>query len=164
MKDLAPPDSFHLQAARSCLESRNLRGAQLELDKVAPELRNHPDVLEVRWALEAHAKNWRICLDIAQAILACAPGRPSGWIKHSFALHRLQRTQEALNSLFPAAENFSRIAVIPYNLACYSAELKCLWEAERWLKRAFEVGGGEIRKMALRDKDLAPLWNKIGQW
>jgi len=163
MNDIGPPDAVHVQAAWTYLESRNPRGAQQELDKVAAWLRTHPDVLEVRWAIEAHAQHWRTCLEIAQAILDAAPGRATGWIKRSFVLHRLQRTPEALNHLFPAAEKFSDIAMIPYNLACYAATLDCLWEAERWLQQALERGGAEIRRMALQDRELEPIWDKIGQ-
>jgi len=163
MKEIEPPDSLYIQAAWSCLESRNPLGAQQELDKVAAWLRTHLDVLEVRWAIEAHAQHWRSCLEIAQAILDAAPGRATGWIKRSFVLHRLQRTPEALTQLFPAAEKFSEIAAIPYNLACYATKLHCFWEAERWLKQALERGGSEIRRMALQDKELEPIWNKIGQ-
>src|SRR6185295_15442618 len=161
MIEIEPPDSLYIRAARIHLESRNPQGAQQELEKVAPWLRTHPDVLELRWAIEAHAQHWRTCLEIAQALLDAAPGRASGWIKRSFVLHRLQRTPEALNQLFPAAEKFSEIATIPYNLACYAATLQCLWEAERWLKQALERGGSEIRRMALQDKELEPIWNKI---
>jgi hypothetical protein len=36
--------------------------------------------------------------------------------------------------------------------------------ARGWLKRAVAVGGKEkIKKMALKDSDLAPLWDEIRQ-
>src|SRR3989442_7415443 len=157
MKALEPPDSLFVHTARKWLEMGNRVAAQQELDHVAPEFRSHPDVLEVTWAVEAQARNWKACLDLAQAIVTIAPQRPTGWIKRSFVLHRLKRTQEALNHLFPAAEKFSHIAIIPYNLACYAAQLRCLWEAERWLKQAVHVGGAEYRSMALRYQDLGRL-------
>src|SRR2546428_12577698 len=111
MKALEPPDSLFVHTARKWLEMGNRVAAQQELDHVAPEFRSHPDVLEVTWAVEAQARNWKACLDLAQAIVTIAPQRPTGWIKRSFVLHRLKRTQEALNHLFPAAEKFSHIAL-----------------------------------------------------
>ena len=162
MKDLEPPDSFFLQAARVCLERGERLAAEKELAAIQEGLRSHPDVLEIRWTIQMHARKWQASLDLAQAIVNCAPGRPTGWIRRSFVLHRLKRTQEALDKLFPAAEKFSEIAMIPYNLACYSAQLQYLWEAERWLKRAVEIGGTQIKALALQDKDLQPLWAKSG--
>jgi len=161
MKALEPPDSFYLRAASSCLESGKYRAAQQELDRIAQPLRCHPDVLEIQWAVHAQAREWKACLSTAQALLDSAPERPTGWIKSSFVLHRLKRTQEALNTLFPAAEKFSDVAVIPYNLACYAAQLEHLWEAERWLKRALEIGGDHFRALALQEKDLEALREKI---
>jgi hypothetical protein len=161
MKALEPPDSLYVQAARSCLESGNHVAARKELDGVAAEVRSHPEVLDARWAVEAQAREWPVCLEVAQTIVTIIPERPGGWIKRSYVLHRLKRTQEALDNLFPVVDKFSSIAIIPYNLACYAAQLQCLWEAQRWLKQAWEVGGGEYRSMALRDKDLQPLWRWI---
>jgi hypothetical protein len=47
--------------------------ANAELEKIAPELRAHPDVLEVRWTIYANARNWEPCVDIADAIIKLAP-------------------------------------------------------------------------------------------
>ena len=162
MKGLEPRDSVFLQAARNCLESGQHLAAHNELARLAAEFGFHPDVLEVRWAIQAQANQWQSSLESAQAIVDTAPGRPTGWIKRSFVLHRLKRTQEALDELFPAAERFSDIAVIPYNLACYAAQLQCFWEAKRWLKQAIEMGS-ELKLLALRDPNLEPLWEKLTQ-
>ena len=161
MKHLEPPDSFYLRAAWSCLESRNTVAAQEELARISPDLLFHPDVLELRWAIQMQAGAWQLALELAQAIVNSAPDRPTGWIKRSFVLHKLKRTREALDNLFPAAERFDKVAVIPYNLACYAAELRYLWEAERWLKQAFEVGGSQLKVLALQNEDLKPLWGKL---
>ena len=161
MKALEPPDSFFVQAARCWLESGKYDAAKEELERVAKKLHSHPDVLEVRWAVEAQSKNWPACLELAEAIVTVAPERPTGWIKRSFVLDRLKRTQEALDHLFPAAEKFSRIPIIAYNLACYAARVDCWWEAERWLKQALEVGGNRYKKLALREQAFKPLWQKI---
>jgi len=158
MKAVEPPDSFHIQAARSLLEEGNYAAARDELGQIASGARLHPDVLEVRWGIEAQTGDWPLCLEIAQTLITVVPERPSGWIKRSYVLHRLKRSQEALDGLFSVVEKFSKIAIIPYNLACYSAQLGCFWEAERWLKQALEIGGDDYRKMAARDRDLATLW------
>ena len=48
MKPLTPPDSFHLKAAEGWFELGNHLEANEELEKIAPKLRVHPDVLEIR--------------------------------------------------------------------------------------------------------------------
>ena len=163
MNSLQPPDSFFVQAAMGWLEAGDHRAAQNELEQVAPALRSHPDVLEVRWAMHAHAGQWPACIEIAQELVSTVPERPTGWIKRSFVLHRLNRPQEALDALFPAAGQFSSIPIIPYNLACYATQLRCGWEAERWLKKAFETGGDDYRRMAGQDKELRALWPRLAE-
>jgi hypothetical protein len=49
--------------------------------------------------------------------------------------------------------------LIPYNLACYAAQLGDLVAAGDWLAQAFKLGNAkEIKLQALEDPDLAPLW------
>src|SRR6266567_3022731 len=48
------------------------------------------------------------------------------------------------------------------HLACYACQMQQLDLARVWLKRALVIGGKEkIRRMALEDPDLAPLWSEI---
>jgi hypothetical protein len=48
LKPLEHPGSFHLKAAQGWLELGNHLEADKELDEIAPTLRKHPDVLEIR--------------------------------------------------------------------------------------------------------------------
>ena len=62
----------------------------------------------------------------------------------------------------PAAEKFPGEPVIAYNLSCYACQLQQLDQARTWLKRAIASGQKEnIKKMALADDDLKPLWAEI---
>src|SRR5437773_10419049 len=112
MKSLGPADYLHIQTARCCLEAGDARAAQEELDKIPDKFRAHPDVLEVRWAFEARAGEWEACLETARVLRSAAPERPTGWIKYSYTLNRLNRTQEALDALFPAAREFSQVPMV----------------------------------------------------
>jgi hypothetical protein len=38
-------------------------GGQRVTERVTPQLRAHPDVLDVRWHMFAHAKKWEPCVD-----------------------------------------------------------------------------------------------------
>jgi tetratricopeptide (TPR) repeat protein len=164
VKPLAHPDSFHLRAARGWLELGNPLEANEELEKIAPALGMHPDVLEVRWQISAKARQWEACIELAERIIALTPDNPFGWIHRSFALHELKRTQEAWDNLIRVIKKFPKEAIIPYNLSCYACQLGNLQDALNWLRRAFAVGdGSKVKLMALADPDLEPLWDKIAQ-
>ncbi len=163
MKPLEPPDSHHVQSAQGWLELGNPLEANEELEKVAPSLRVHPDVLEVRLQIYARSKKWEACVDIAEAIVQQAPERVFGWIQRSFALHELKRTREARDALLPAAHGFPEEWIVPYNLACYTCQMGLMEEAKIWLGSAFDLGGSRrIKLMALEDPDLEPIWKNIG--
>jgi tetratricopeptide (TPR) repeat protein len=102
-------------------------------------------------------------LDIATALVQAAPDDPDGWIGRSFALHEMKRTEEARDYLQRVVDKFPKISVIRYNLACYECQLGSLEKARDWLAKAFKVGDTKaIKRMALDDRDLEPLWKEIG--
>ena len=71
---------------------------------------------------------------------------------------------EAFGLLLSAAERFPDEATIPYNLSCYCAQQGKTDEAWTWFRTARETGDpAVIRKMALRDEDLRPLWIQIAR-
>lgn len=162
LDSLSPPDSHYVNAAWGWLELDNIAEAFLELDRVSPPGQVHPDVLSLRWELLARKKQWADALETARALVQIAPDRADSWIKQSYALHELKRTQEAWDALVSVQEHFSGISTIPYNLACYACQLDQSQTALTWLKTAMKIGGREsIRKMALEDADLKPLWLQI---
>jgi hypothetical protein len=74
--------------------------------------------------------------------------------------------QAAWEALLPVAEKFPTVSTIPYNLACYAAQLDRLDGARDWWEKALTIaqangGFDEIRLMALDDPDLEPLWREI---
>lgn len=153
--------SHHLRAAQGWLELGNHLEANDELERITPQLRAHPDVLEVRWHIYAHAKKWDACVDIASAIVKLAPESSFGWIQRSFTLHELKRMQEAFDQLLPVAEMFPKVWTIPYNLACYCAQLGRLDESQAWFKNAMAIDEHTVKGVALDDPDLKPLWDSM---
>jgi len=159
---LEPPDSHHLRAVEGWLELGNIQEAGVELRRLRPELLEHPLVLEVRWKLHSMQKDWEVCLELANELLKVAPDRPSGWIDRSFSYHELKRTREAWQQLLPATQLFPDEPIIRYNLACYACQLGNLSEAKQLLKQAQALGHAvSIKRMALDDHDLEPLWEEI---
>jgi hypothetical protein len=135
------------------------------LGQLGAAVRDHPDVLEVRWAICAEEGQWEEGLQVARALLQGAPERCSGWLHQAYALRRARGggLQQAWEALLPAFDRFPREAIIPYNLSCYACQLQQLDAARVWLKRAAAVGGrARIKRMALSDRDLEPLWSEIG--
>lgn len=161
MKPLVPPDSLHLEAAKGWLGLGNHLEADKELDEIAPELRTHPDVLEVRWHIYAEAKAWDACADIANAIIKLSPDRAEAWIHRSFALHELKRTQEAFDQLLPVAGRFPEVWTIPYNLACYCTQLGRLEDCRSWFQKAMAIDEDAVKRAAVDDPDLKPLWDSM---
>jgi tetratricopeptide (TPR) repeat protein len=148
-----------LNAAQGWLGLGDYQSALDELKLIDPVMRSHPDVLAVRCDIFTADMKWPAVVAVACALVKLVPDRPSGWVWRSFALHGLKQTQQALDLLLPAVKKFPDIPTIPYNLACYCAQLGKLEEARRWLHQSYEIGDATILKVAARqDPDLAPLF------
>lgn len=167
MQKLAPPDSHHLEAASGWLGLGLMADARAELQRIAPEQQEHPDVLEVRWELLARENNWQDAVRVAEQLVASAPERASGWLHQAYAVRRatdggLAMAQDVLRT---GAKLFSDEPTILYNLACYACQLERTDEARKWLEEAIAIGGKEqIKSLALADDDLKPLWPEIEKW
>src|SRR5207248_780888 len=125
---------------------------------------NHPEVLEVQWAINAQEQKWKAALEIARAMVNAAPDRATGWLNQAYSLRRVPEggIKQAWHALLPAFDRFPKEPAICYNLSCYACQMKQLDAARTWLKRAAVLGGrDEIKRMALNDPDLEPLWDEI---
>lgn len=161
-KTLPPPSCHFLDAAVGWLELGNPAEALIELNQIAPEFLDHPQVLEVKWQVFARTESWDKSLPIAQAFCQVAPGLPQGWLHQAVSLYRLNRTEDAWNLLLPMAKKFPRSWIIPYDLSCYACQLNRLEEGRTWLKKAFRLGDPkEVKLLALADPDLKTLWPEI---
>jgi len=164
MNPLPWPDNHHLDAAEGWLELGDTAFAAQEIQRIAPELRLHPEVLNVRWQILAKDKDWDNCLVIAGAITRLVPASPVGWIHFSYTLHELGRTQEAWDNLSGVAEQFPDDCTIAYNRACYACHLGELKIARALLSQAMKLGdAGQVKETALSDGDLKPLWKVIAK-
>jgi tetratricopeptide (TPR) repeat protein len=161
VKPLEYLDQHHLRAAQGWLELNNTPEAQKELEQIAPEFHDHPEVLDVRWRICAYTKNWEGCVELAEAGIQLDPHRPDGWIHRSFALHEMKRTQQAFDQLRPVADRFPSVWTIPYNLACYCAQLGRLEECNEWFQRAIAIDAQSVKQSALDDPDLKPFRDRF---
>lgn len=160
--NLAPPDLHHFNAAQGWLELGNHQEASEELEKIAPQLLDHPSVLLLRWTVSAMAKRWEACVDLAKALTKLAPDQDQGWINLGNSLYFSGRTQEAYDCVKPLLDQFSKNPILRYNLACYACQLGNLEEATTWLEKAFELDPHKkLKLMAQEDQDLEPLRKKV---
>lgn len=159
---LQPPETIHLQAAEGWVGLGDFAAANNELEEISPASRAHPDVLQLRWRIYAHAAKWDACLDIATALTAMTPERRFGWIHRAHALDKLGRTQEAKDVLMSVVNDFESNSTMPYHLARYCARLGQIGQAKQWLSRALLAADGieaveKLRKRAMEDPDLTEL-------
>lgn len=165
MSELELPDAHCLLAAIGWLELGNPKEAKAELCPITLAGQRHPDVLEVRWRISVSAQDWEEALCAGRALVKAAPESCSGWVYQAYALRRTARggLRQAWQALLPAYRRFPREPVIPFNLACYACQLHRLRAARAWLKRAIDIQGESTTKsMALKEPDLEPLWDEIG--
>jgi hypothetical protein len=164
VQSLEPPDTHHLDAAIGWLGLGCVTDARMELEQVSGDNQNHAAVLAVRWSISAHERQWSDALQIALVELTLAPDTAAGWLHRAYALRRVQDggLSQAWEALLPAAKKFPAEPVIAYNLSCYACQLQQLDLARHWLQRAVVAGQKEaIKRMALADADLQPLWPEI---
>jgi tetratricopeptide (TPR) repeat protein len=162
---LESPDTHYLSGATGWLELGNVDEATAELGLISPQQQKHPMVLELRWLLLAKRENWAAALEVARALIESAPDLLEGWIHHAYAMRRAPGfgLAHAWSALLPVADKFPKEPIVCFNLACYAAQLGNLDDAWAWLEKAMKTGGATaIRKMALADADLEPLWPKLG--
>ena len=165
MSPLEPPDTHHVSAAIGWLELGNPAEAGEELARISGSALEHPDVLETRWAVCAAGRSWEAALDLAELLVVKSPERVTGWIHRAYALRRIKAgsLRRAWDALRPAFEKFPKETIIPYNLACYAAQMGRLDEAWEWLHKAMAAAESvnRIKQMALADPDLQPLLERI---
>ena len=164
MKPLEPPHTHFLNCAQGWLLFGDHAGAETELDRLDPEARAHPDVLEVRYEIHALRKDWGRCFDLAQQVLQQVPERPFGWLQGAYAVRRMAGggLAAAFDVLLPAVTMCPQEPVVFFNLACYTCQLGRLDEAWQWLQQAVKLSSRtQIIEMARNDVDLDPLRERI---
>lgn len=158
MNELDYPDRHHVRSALGWIELGAFDEAGADLARVSEDQQSHPAVLDAWWHLHAAQNDWAAAAEISRRLIVQLPDLAQPWIHQSYALHELDRTQDALDELLKIVERFPDVGVIPYNIACYHCRLGNLIEARLWLKRAIKTQGRrETLAMAREDPDLEPL-------
>ena len=128
--------------------------------EIAPEDRTRKEVLGARMDLYMAAKKWEMAAAVAGHLIKVEPENAAWWINLAYATRRCQSVEKAEAILLQARELHHDNAMIEFNLACYASVMGHWEEAKARLQRAIELEK-EIRRLALDDEDLKPLWNWI---
>jgi predicted Zn-dependent protease len=142
MKPLEPPDSFHVNAAQGWIGLGDYAAANDELKQIDDVNSAHPDVLQVRWRIYAHAGRWDTCLRISTLLTTITPERRSGWICRAHTLDKLGRTRKAKDLLLSVETDFHSDSAILLHLARFCWGLGQIGEAKQWLGKALLVATG----------------------
>jgi hypothetical protein len=167
-KSFTAPDSMFLDAAEGWLGLGDWKSAAEELDRIKPGLRTEPRVLKLQWEICVLSKQWENGVEVGRLLVEAEPEESFGWVNRSYALRRAPNggLQAAYDALKPAADHLEDLEQVHFNLACYACQLGNLDEARQWWIKCASGAAREgreqrIRKAALAETDLQPLWQEI---
>jgi Flp pilus assembly protein TadD len=104
------------------------------------------------------AKKWNMAAAVASHLVKVDPGTAGWWISLGYALRRSESVEKAEAILLKAQAIHPKVAMIAFNLACYASVTGRMEDAKARLRHAIERDR-DIRKLALVDEDLRPLWD-----
>jgi tetratricopeptide (TPR) repeat protein len=150
----------HVLASSGYLELGMFDDAALVLEEIAPEDKNRNEVLGARVNLYMVAKKWDMAAAVAGHLVKVDPGAASWWISLAYAVRRTESVEKAEAILLRAQAIHPTVAMIAFNLACYASVSGRREEAKKRLRDAIALDK-DIRRLAIEDEDLKPLWDWI---
>lgn len=157
-RNLSPEAQRSLDTADGYLYL-GLLGEALEAITGAPaDERDAPAVLLGRIRVLLHLRQWKQAEALSERGLTLHPQEEEFTVQRAFALHQMQKGEEAFKVLLAAPDWIRRTGILHYNLACYEARLGDLKTARRCIDAAIELNAA-MKKNARTDPDLAALWN-----
>ena len=149
-----------LERADGYLDLGMAEKARAELQSLRPQHASTRPFLDVELRLAMLDKNWACALAAVAHLKELAPKEPSYWVQWAYIIRRTSSIEEARTILLDAQRRFRKVAIIPYNLACYECQLGRHEEALSYLQRAITMDSS-LGDLALEDEDLKPVWSRI---
>ena len=147
-----------LQAAEGYVYLGLYREALKELDALTQEEQEDCDPLIARIRILLHLERWAKAARLSAKGAALYQEEDEFTVQRAFALHQLNKGEEAARVLLQAPEWIRRTGILHYNLACYEARWGNLRIARQCVQTAIQLNSA-IKKNASQDPDLADLWN-----
>jgi Flp pilus assembly protein TadD len=148
----------HVLASSGYLELGMFDDAAMVLEEIAPEDKTRNEVLGARVGIYMAAKKWDMAAAVASHLVKVDPETAGWWISLAYALRRTESVEKAEAILLRAQAIHPKVAMIAFNLACYASVAGRIEEAKEHLRRAIDLDK-EVRKLAIDDEDLKPLWD-----
>jgi Flp pilus assembly protein TadD len=142
------------------LELGMLEDAERALKQIAPEDRNRSAVLGVQVGLYIAKRKWDLAAEVADRLVKLEPNDPAWWIALAYSTREAESIEKGEAILLQARELHPDHADVLLNLACYASLLGRTEEAKLHLRRAIDLDA-DIRRSALDEPDLRPLWDWI---
>jgi predicted Zn-dependent protease len=137
-----------------------LEEAARVLREVDPQDRRRKEVLHAQLELAIAAKQWNNAAAQAASLVRSYPEDPAGWLVLARAVAKTANGEYAEAVLMKACKWHPEIVLLILDLAREATALGCFREAKIWLKCAIHLEE-RVRKAALRDLRLKPLWKWI---
>jgi Flp pilus assembly protein TadD len=150
----------HVLASSGYRELGMFDSAAQVLEEIAPEDKNRTEVLGMRVQLYMAAKKWDMVAAVASHLVKVEPENAGWWITLAYSVRRIEGIEKAEAILLRAQAIHPKVAMIAFNLACYASVAGRTEEAKERLRHAIQLDK-EIRKLAIEDNDLKPLWDWI---
>ncbi len=162
---LAQTPSLHSPAAERALHAIDgylflglEKEAQAELDNLPVVAQGDVAVLLARVRVLFHWKNWQAANELASRCIESFPQVEEFTVQRAFALHQMQKADEAMGAIEAAPAWIRRTGILHYNLACYQARLGDLSMARVCIDLAIQINSAMARNAKV-DPDLRVLYN-----
>jgi Flp pilus assembly protein TadD len=150
----------HVLASSGYRELGMFDDAADALEEIGPEDKTRKEVLSARVDLYMTAKKWDMAAAVASHLVKVEPEEVGWWISLAYATRRCESIEEAEKILMRARELHHDNVLIEFNLACYASVAGHMEEAKARLQQAIDLDN-DIRRLALDDEDLRPIWDWI---
>jgi len=129
-----------------------------ELDNVPVPEMSDSSVMLARVRVLLHLHKWEEAERLSLAGATQHPQEEEFTVQRAFALHQLDKGDQAVEVLLSAPEWIRRTGILHYNLACYEARLGDISTARQCIRAAIQLNAA-MKKNARVDPDLQALWN-----
>lgn len=160
MKVVPTVPSWPLQSAIDAASGYTALGmyvdAWRELESLPPNLRGVEMVLAAKIEILQKFGKWKYARELAESLAKSFPANPRWWLAWSCSLRREDSVESARSILEKAMDVHPSVALIHYNLACYSCVLGEVERCQLLLEQAFLLDES-LKIAALMDPDLRKL-------
>jgi Flp pilus assembly protein TadD len=136
--------------------------ARLALEQINLEDKTRREVSCAALIIHLAAENWDMAVTIAADMVKAEPRNPATWILLAHAVRHAGDVAQMEMVLYKARAWHPRDPLILFKLACCASVTGRIEEAKLRLGNAIHLDE-KVRRLALHEEDLRPLWDWIAQ-